>query len=303
MERRVVDIAEGKLHLSKRRGSLVAARNPNTPEAEQTLLPFDEIEAIIVHTPRASYSNGALVELARRGIPLVCCDEFHSPAAWLWPAQGNYEQTRRMAAQVTMSDDLRGTLWQRIVRAKIAAQAALLRESEEDDAALTDIAKRIEPGDPSNMEAQAARFYWKRLFDDDFRRRARGGPPNGMLNYGYAVLRATAARQLCAAGLHPSIGLHHSNRFNAFCLADDLMEPFRPAVDRAVLKLWREGLQEVNAETKPELVAVLVESQCTDRGAAPLGRCVEWAAQSLAHSVLEGRERLRLPIGKAAQAA
>lgn len=303
MERRVVDIAEGKLHLSKRRGSLVAAREAGTPEAVETLLPFDEIESIIVHTQRASYSNGALVELARRGVPLVCCDEFHSPAAWLWPVQGNYEQTRRMAAQVTMSDDLRGALWQRIVQAKIAEQAALLRDSEEDYEPLLALGERIEPGDPPNLEAQAARFYWKRLFDDDFRRRARGGPPNGLLNYGYAVLRATVARQICAAGLHPSIGLHHNNRFNAFCLADDLMEPFRPAVDRAVLELWREGLEEVDAETKPELVAVLVESLRTDRGAAPLSRCIEWAAQSLAQSVLDGRECLRLPISEAAQAA
>lgn len=303
MERRVVDIAEGRLHLSKRRGALVAAREPETPEASETLLPFDEIESIIVHTSRASYSNGALVELARRGIPLVCCDEYHSPAAWLWPAQGNYEQTRRMAAQVTMSSELRGALWQKVVQAKIAAQAALLREQEEDYEPLLAMAARIQPGDPPNLEAQAARFYWKHMFDDDFRRGARGRPPNGLLNYGYAVLRATVARQLCAAGLHPSIGLHHSNRFNAFCLADDLMEPFRPYVDSVVLELWRDGSREVNAETKPELVAVLVERQRTERGSAPLSRCVEWASQSLAQSLLDGCDRLRLPIVETASAA
>jgi len=299
VERRVVDIAEGKLHLSKRRGLLVAVRDSGTPEEAEMLLPFDEIESIIVHTPRASYSNSALVELARRRIPLVCCDEFHAPAAWLWPAQGNFEQTRRMAAQVTMADDLRHMLWQRIVQAKIVAQAKLLRDSGEEHQPLLEIAKQVEPGDPPNLEAQAARLYWKHLFDDDFRRGARGRPPNGLLNYGYAVLRATVARQLCAAGLHPSIGLHHNNRFNAFCLADDLMEPFRPAVDRAVLDLWSDGLQEVSAETKPELVAVLVESQRTDRGVAPLGRCVEWAAQSLAQSIIEGDNLLRLPINTA----
>ena len=303
MERRVVDIAEGRLHLSKRRGSLLAVRDPDTVAATETLLPFDEIESVIVHTPRASYSNGALVELARCGIPLVCCDEYHSPVAWLWPADGNYEQIRRMAAQVTMPDELRATLWRRIVQAKITAQAELLRETEADYQPMLALAERIEPGDPPNLEAQAARHFWKELFDDEFRRGARGRPPNVLLNYGYAVLRATVARQLCAAGLHPSIGLHHSNRFNAFCLADDLMEPFRPAVDRAVLQLWRDGLQEVNVETKPELVAVLVETQRTDRGIAPLSRCVEWAAQSLARSILDGRERLRLPQFGAAQAA
>ena len=105
------------------------------------------------------------------------------------------------------------------------------------------------------------------------------------------------ARQLCAAGLHPSLGLHHRNRFNAFCLADDLIEPFRPAVDRAVLALWRDGRKEVTAETKPVLAAVMAETVRTDRGAAPLSRCVERAAQSLAQSVLEGEDLLRFPAG------
>ena len=303
MERRVVDIAEGQRYLSKRRGSLVVTRDPQSAQAAETLLPFDEIESIIVHTARASYSNGALVELARRGIPLVCCDEYHSPVAWLRPAAGNYEQTRRMAAQVTLSDELRGVLWQRIVQAKITAQAALLRETESEYEPLLDTAERIEPGDPPNLEAQAARHYWKELFDDEFRRGARERPPNGLLNYGYAVLRATVARQLCASGLHPSIGLHHSNRFNAFCLADDLMEPFRPAVDRAVRELWEDGSREVNAQTKPELVAVLVEARRTERGTAPLSRCIEWAAQSLAQSILDGCDRLQLPMVSSANAA
>ena len=147
MERRVVDIAEGRLHLSKRRGSLVAARDPDSAEASETLLPFDEIESIIVHTPRASYSNSALVELARRGIPLVCCDEYHSPVAWLWSVTGHHEQTRRMAAQVAMSDELRGALWRRIVQAKISAQSELLRESGEAYEPLLDFGRRIEPGD------------------------------------------------------------------------------------------------------------------------------------------------------------
>ena len=296
MERRVVDIAEGELHLSKRRGSLVAAHQSAAAQVEETLLPFDEIESIIVHTPRASYSNAALVELAERGIPLVCCDTSHSPVAWLWPAKGHYEQTRRMAAQAELADDLRAALWQRIVRAKILAQAELLQATGANPRPLYPMAEQIKPGDPSNLEAQAARHYWKSLFDDDFRRGVRGRSPNGLLNYGYAVLRASVARQICAAGLHPSIGLHHSNRFNAFCLADDLMEPFRPVVDRAVVDLWEDGSDEVNEQTKPALVGVLAEAKPTDRGIAPLSRCIEWAAQSLAQSILDGCERLRLPL-------
>ena len=181
MERRVIDISEGRLHLSKRRGSLLAVRDSGTPNETQTLLPFDEIESIIVHTPRASYSNATLVELARRGVPLVCCDENHSPVAWVWPANGHYEQTRRMAAQVTLPEELRGTLWQTIVQAKIRAQAALLCEEGADYAHLLGIAERIEPDDPINLEAQAARHYWKELFDDDFRRGVRGCPPQRII--------------------------------------------------------------------------------------------------------------------------
>ena len=252
-----------------------------------------------MHTPQASYSNAAIVELSRRGIPLVCCDKTHTPVAWLWPAEANFEQSRRMAAQATMPDELRDALWARIVRAKLEAQAAVVLGEGFVDDGLLEFARAVRPGDRGNVEAQAARLYWKLLFDDFFRRQRHGDPPNGLLNYGYAILRATVARQLCAAGLHPSLGLHHHNRFNAFCLADDLMEPFRPAVDRAVLALWRDGCAEVTAETKPVLVAVMAETVRTDRGAAPLSRCIERAAQSLAQSVLEGEDLLRFPAGAA----
>ena len=299
MERRVLDIAEGRRYLSKKRGSLAVVRDPGTPEASETLVPFDEIESVIVHTPEASYSNGALLELARRGIPLVSCDETHTPVAWLWPAEANYEQARRMVAQAAMPGDLRDALWARIVRVKLEAQAAVVRAEGFADDGLREFAHSVRPGDSGNVEAQAARLYWKLLFDDLFRRRRHGDPPNGLLNYGYAVLRATVARQLCAAGLHPSLGLHHHNRFNPFCLADDLMEPFRPAVDRSVLTLWRSGCEEVTPETKSALVAVMAQSVSTERGAAPLSRCVERAAQSLARSVVEGQDLLRLPDGDA----
>ncbi len=231
MERRVLDIAEGRRHLAKKRGALAVTRDPDTPHASQTLVPFDEIESVIVHTPQATYSNAAIVELAQRGIPLICCDPSHTPVAWLWPARANYEQTRRMAAQAAIPEALRDGLWATIVRAKIEAQADVLREAGLREEALTELARGVRPGDPDNAEARAAQSYWWLLFEN-FRRDPGGAPPNGQLNYGYAVLRATVARQLCAAGLHPSLGLHHKNRFNAFCLADDLMEPV-PALGRS----------------------------------------------------------------------
>ncbi len=298
MERRVLDIATGRCYLSKKRGSLSVASSADTAEASERLVPFDEIESIIVHTPQASYSNSVVVELARRGIPLVCCDAYHTPAAWLWPVQANYEQSRRMSAQANLPDDLRASLWAILIRTKLEAQATVLHNQNHDPSPLHELAHRVSADNCTLLEAQGARWYWTRLFGDEFRRRRDGPGPNGLLNYGYAVLRATVARCVCATGLHPSLGLQHHNRFNAFCLADDLMEPFRPAVDRTVLGLWSRECQNVDAEAKSDLVAVLARGVNTDRGIAPLSRCIEWAAQSLTKAVLERRPHISLPDGR-----
>jgi len=204
-----------------------------------------------------------------------------------------------MSAQAALSDDLRNDLWADIVRAKLEAQAAVVRAEGFSDDAMLEFARAVLPGDRGNVEAQAARLYWRLLFDERFRRRRFGDEPNGLLNYGYAILRATVARQICAAGLHPSLGLHHHNRFNAFCLVDDLMEPFRPAVDSAVLALWQSGCGGVTAKAKTALVAVMSESVWTERGTAPLSRCIEWLAQSFAQSVVEESNLLCLPEGAA----
>lgn len=295
MERRVLDIAEGQRYLSKQRGSLAVVKDPGSPDSTQVLIPFDEIESVIVHSPQASYSNSAIVELARRGIPLVFCDKAHMPAAWLWPVRANFEQSRRMAAQASVPKQLRKALWARLVRTKIEAQASVVRDEGFPNDTLLDFAKSVRPGDSGNTEAQAARLYWKLLFDEVFRRHRHGAPPNGLLNYGYAVLCATVARHVCAAGLHPSLGLHHHNRFDAYCLADDLMEPFRPTVDRIVLSLWRVGHDQVTPETKPVLASVLAETMRFDGQNIPLSRCVERSAQSLAQSVIERKDKLRLP--------
>lgn len=296
----MLDIAEGQRHLSKQRGSLAVFRDPGTEDATHVLVPFDEIESVVVHSPQATYSNSAIVELARRGIPLVFCDKKHMPAAWLWPVRSNFEQSRRMAAQAAIPEDLRRALWARLVRAKIEAQAEVIRDEGFANDALLEFADSVRPGDSGNTEAQAARLYWKLLFDDVFRRHRHGIPPNGLLNYGYAVLCATVARHICASGLHPSLGLHHHNRFDAYCLADDLMEPFRPSVDRIVLSLWRVGHAHVTPETKPVLASVLAESVQLDGQQVPLSRCVERSAQSLALSITEHADKLRLPTMSAA---
>ena len=145
------------------------------------------------------------------------------------------------------------------------------------------------------MEAQAARQYWRRLFGPRFQRERFGEMPNPLLNYGYTVLRAATARAVAAAGLHPSLGIHHHNRYDAMCLVDDLMEPFRPAVDYAVVRLVESGCDEVTSEAKQALAGVLAADTRTERGNTPLETCLERAAQSLAQSFEDKRAVLTFP--------
>jgi CRISPR-associated protein Cas1 len=155
----------------------------------------------------------------------------------LLPLQTHSIQTERIIAQASSSLPTRKRLWQQIVRAKIQAQADVLTEFRNTDLGLLALISNVRSGDPANVEAQAARRYWTSLFScNTFRRDRDAQDQNRLLNYGYAVLRAIIARAICAAGLHPSLGLHHHNKYNAFCLADDLMEPYRPVVDRVVAR-------------------------------------------------------------------
>lgn len=157
------------------------------------------------------------------------------------------------------------------------------------------LARKVRPGDPDNVEAEAARRYWQLLFGRDFRRDPDGAAPNGLLNYGYAVLRAATARAVMAAGLHPSFGLKHSNRGNAMLLVDDLMEPFRPLVDREVHRLAAEGRSDVTPETKAALARVAIVDLAAEDGLSPLFLCLERLAGSLAKAFAGDGERLALP--------
>ena len=188
-------------------------------------------------------------------------------------------------------------LWQRIVQAKIRNQAALLAD-ERTRNRLLELARAVRSDDAGNREAQAARIYWAKLFgglpegviDTPFRRRREGAAPNPFLDYGYAVLRAAVARSLCAAGLNPSLGIHHHNRYDNFCLADDLIEPFRPWIDRCARTLLEAGTTEIDRDAKAELLGVLTADVTTNAGTGPLTVAVERTASSLAQCFLDAAE-------------
>jgi CRISPR-associated protein Cas1 len=211
-------------------------------DTQTQAIPFADIAVLVTSHPQISFTQAVLAQLAAAGGMFIVSNEKHLPAAMLLPLSTHSTQTERFARQAALSLPARKRAWQQIVQSKLRAQARLLEETTGMDHGLRLMAGRVRSGDPDNLEAQAARIYWQALFGkdatgEDFRRDPEGEGLNLWLNYGYAVLRAIVARALCAAGLHPSLGVHHHNRYDTFCLADDLMEPFRPLVDRVAARL------------------------------------------------------------------
>jgi CRISP-associated protein Cas1 len=292
---RIVEVADDRRHLSMNRGFMVV-QDTEGQRKELGQVPLDDIAAVIANAHGLSYTNNLLVALAERGAPFVLCAANHNAVGMLLPIEGNFEQAKRIEAQIAASSPTHKRLWATVVRSKLEQQAAALEATGAPTAPLTALVAKVRSGDPENIEAQGARRYWGLLFGSDFRRDQNGGGLNGLLNYGYTVLRATTARAVIAAGLHPSIGLHHSNDNNAMRLVDDLMEPFRPMIDLKVWQLSRNGEGEVTPETKRALVRTIYDDMQTAAGATPVMVCAQKLAVSLAQVYLGEREKLDLPF-------
>ena len=291
---RIVEVADDNRHLAMQRGFLVV-RDTSSGGQELGRLPLDDIEAVIANAHGVSYTNNLLVALAERGVPFVLCASNHNAVGMLLPIDGNFEQSRRIEAQVDASKPVRKRLWAEIVVSKIQQQAEVLSRVGVKDAQLIALSRRVKSGDPDNVEAQAARHYWPNLMGSSFRRDQQDAGVNAMLNYGYTILRSATARAVVAAGLHPSIGLHHSNDNNAMRLVDDLVEPFRPFVDLRVWKLTQAGAVDVNSVTKRALVNVLYADVDLPCGASPVFVCIQRLAVSLAQVFLNQTKKLELP--------
>ncbi len=288
---RVVEIATDGRHVALDRGFLTVAEKGS----EVARVPLDDIAAVVANAHGLTYSNNLLVTLSMRGVAVVLCGPNHRPAALVWPVDGHYMQAGRMSDQAAASVPLKKRLWQQIIRAKILAQGATLASIGAESGGFRLLARKVRPGDPDNVEAEAARRYWPLLFGQQFRSDTGGGGLNGLLNYGYGILRAAAARAVMAAGLHPSLGLMHSNRGNALVLVDDLMEPFRPLADREVHRLRGEGIVEVTSEAKATLARIMVLDLPTEEGLSPLMTCLDRLAGSLAKAYAGESDRLTLP--------
>lgn len=297
MLERVVEVATDSRHLSLRDNSLVITQSGARNEIGR--VPLCDIGALILNAHGITYSNSLLVALAESGVPAVFCADNHSAAGYLMPTKSHHEQSKRIRAQASLSPSVQRRLWAEIIRSKILRQADALEATAGRDVAkgLEMMAKRVKNGDPENLEAQAARRYWPALMGPDFRRKPNLPGINGMLNYGYAILRSTVARAVLSAGLHPSLGIKHHNAGNPMCLVDDLIEPFRPIIDLTVWHLSKLGEQEVTRAVKLALGAQISLPVPMSDGVTSLSLATVRLAQSFAQCLSGELRCLDLPYG------
>ena len=262
-------------------------------------VPLTDLAALVLSSPQATLSRAVLDAVMQHGGSVVVCNQEHQPTAMLLPLIGHHAQTQRLHAQASASRPTVKRLWKQIVQAKVNAQGAHLMARNRTDSGLAEIARKVRSGDPSNVEGWAAQRYWPALFGRDFRRRPDGAPPNPLLNYGYAVLRAGAARAIASAGLHPSLGVNHHGRHNPLCLADDLMEPFRPLVDRLTIGCKGHNALQPCATSRGTVASILSHRIEHDGERRTVSDWLGRAGASLAGVFLGNRRDVLLPGGLA----
>lgn len=275
-------------YLSLKNAQLVV-KIPNA-EGDDTVrtIPIEDIGFVILDNPQITITHGTLGALVENNTAVVTCDSRHMPAGLLLPSEGNTTQSERYRNQIEASIPLRKQIWQQTIQAKIRNQAAALEKRRgKKFGNMLAWADDVRSGDSENLEARAAVFYWDNLFAveiDKFRRDPDGDMPNSMLNYGYAILRAIIARALVGSGLLPTLGVHHRNRYNAYCLADDIMEPYRPYVDLMVCDLLNDiGMpKEMNRDIKARLLTIPTIDVMIDGKRSPLMIAASQTTASLA---------------------
>lgn len=237
------------------------------------MVPIEDIGVVVLENQQITITNGVLDKLVNNKVAVISCNAQHLPVGLLLPLNGHTEQTERIRDQINSSLPLKKNLWQQTIAAKIRNQAALLAEKGIPVQKMDHLAKSVQSGDAGNNEAQAAAYYWQNLFQiPGFNRHQLGIPPNNLLNYGYAILRAIVARALVSSGMLPTLGIWHRNKYNAYCLADDIMEPYRPFVDLVVSDIVETGdnIDKLTTEIKTQLLQTAAIDVVIDGKRSPL---------------------------------
>lgn len=255
--------------------------------------PIDDLGIIMIEHPAITITQALIAHLSYHGVAVLFCNRTHEPCSLLLHMEGHSTQTHRFRTQINSSTPLKKQLWQQVVKAKITNQQCLLDQH----GINLQLPDNVCSGDSTHVEAQAARLYWPALFYPEFIRGRYGRPPNPALNYGYAILRAATARALSLAGLLPMLGIHHKNKYNNFCLADDIMEPYRPFIDRVVKKMCDDNMAcgRVDSAVKKALLSVLHEELVFKKENTTLMIAIQRTAQSLAQCFSLERKKICYP--------
>ena len=261
---------------------------------ESKSLPIEDIGMVVLESPQITISHSLIADLMENNTAILSCNIKHMPYGLMLPMAQHHAFTEKMYAQLESSQPLRKNLWQQTVVAKIENQAAIIDKLGVDVENMKYWASQVKSGDPDNYEARAAAYYWDNIFKqfDSFRRHRYGDAPNNLLNYGYAILRAIVARSLVGSGLFTALGIHHKNKYNPYCLADDIMEPYRPYVDNLVLSIIEEyiEIEELSTEIKAKLLGVATIDVTINEGTSPLMIAVQRTSASL-RKCFEGENR------------
>lgn len=264
---------------------------------ETKSIPIEDIGILILDHQQITITQAVMAKLLANNTALITCDNTHHPVGLQLCLDGHTLQSQKFKAQIAASNPLKKQLWQQTIIAKIKNQAALLEIEKAENKYLLNLAPVVKSGDSGNNEAKAALYYWKHIFPDflEFKRERYGLPPNNLLNYGYAILRAIVARSLVSSGLLPTLGIFHRNQYNAYCLADDVMEPYRPFADKVVCNIVRMNgkFLEMTPAMKKELLSIPVMDVMIDGEKSPLMNAVQRTTASLA-KCFEGNSRKML---------
>lgn len=266
-------------------------------EERETTVPIEDVGFVVIEHPEIYISITTLSKLIQNNVAVIFCDQKHMPCSMLLNLDGHHLQQEIFRNQLNASEPLKKQLWQQTIKTKIRHQAALLKKMDKPYKVMHFHESKVLSGDTDNREGAAAAHYWKHIFDFDFKRERFGDYPNPFLNYGYIILRAAVARALSGSGLLCTLGIHHHNKYNAFCLADDIMEPYRPLVDAKVIEIMQEfDDRELTVEIKAALLSVLTETVYFEDMKSPLMVALSRTASSLQHCFAGTGRKMNYPL-------
>lgn len=270
---------ENPARLSLKLAQMVVERDGDT-----RTVPIEDVGVVILDHKQITITHALIDALLANNVAIVTSNDKHMPVGLMLPLDGNTLQSERFRAQIDASEPLKKQMWQQTVTAKILGQSHVLGLQHIEHGNMFAWAKSVRSGDTDNLEARAAAYYWRNMFEKDtFIRDPQGLPPNNLLNYGYSIVRAMMARALVGAGLLPTFGIHHHSRYDAYCLADDIMEPYRPFVDIKVLDMWQSGgvTSDISSDQKRELLGITTMDVMINGHRSPMMLAIQATAQSV----------------------